>query len=87
LLVTPPQAQRVRANKWYKFERGFSDGKSENRYIREIIYGKKRAVIYGETITDSETMLPNSTSFVKTNLKGKLKKIVGNLYELKTWVE
>jgi SRSO17 transposase len=87
LACYPPQAQRVRANKWCKFERIFSDGKSENRYVREIIYGKKRAVIYGETITDSETMLPNSTSFVKTNFKGKLKKIVGNLYELKTWVE
>jgi SRSO17 transposase len=32
-------------------------------------------------------MPSNSTSFVKTNLKGKLKKIVGNLYGLRTWVE
>ena len=32
-------------------------------------------------------MPPNSTSFVQTNLKGKLKKIVGNLYGLRTWVE
>jgi len=79
-----PCDQRVRANKWCKFERVFSDGKSENRYVREIIYGKKRAVIYGETTTDPETIPPNSTSFVKTNLKGKLKKIVGNLYELRT---
>jgi SRSO17 transposase len=39
--VELPCDQRVRANKWCKFERAFSDGKSENRYIREIIYGKK----------------------------------------------
>ena len=78
-----PCDQRVRANKWCKFERVFSDGKSENRYIREIIYGKKRAVTYGETTTGPETMPPNSTSFVKTNLKRKLKKIVGNLYGLR----
>jgi len=37
--------------------------------------------------TDPETRLSNSNSFVKTNLKGKLKKIVGNLYGLRTWVE
>lgn len=82
-----PSAQRVRANKWCKFKRVFSDGKSENRYIREIIYGKKGVVTYWETTTDPETMPPNSTSFVQTNLKGKLKKIVGNLYGLRTWVE
>lgn len=32
-------------------------------------------------------MPSNSTSFVQTNLKGKLKKIVGNLYGLRTYVE
>jgi hypothetical protein len=40
-----------------------------------------------EITTDPETMPFNSTSFVKTNLKGKLKKIVSNLYGLRTWVE
>ena len=59
----------------------------KHRYIREIIYGKKGAVTYWEITTDPETMPSNSTSFVKTNLKGKLKKIVGNLYGLRTWVE
>lgn len=82
-----PSHQRVRANKWCKFERIFSDEKSETRYIREIIYGKKGAVTYWEITTDPETMPDNSTTFVKTNLKGKLKKIVGNLYGLRTWVE
>ena len=38
-----PQGQTVRCNRWRKFERVFSDGKSELRYIREIIYGKRRA--------------------------------------------
>ena len=59
----------------------------KHRYIREIIYGKKGAVTYWEITTDAETMPSNSTSFVKTNLKGKLKKMVGNLYGLRTWVE
>ncbi|MGL4502823.1 MAG: IS701 family transposase, partial [Planktothrix sp.] len=30
-----PLNQKVRANKWCKFERTFSDHKSEIRYIRE----------------------------------------------------
>jgi SRSO17 transposase len=41
-----PANQSVRANKWYKFERTFSNQKSEIRYIREIIYGKKTAITY-----------------------------------------
>lgn len=82
-----PAGQSVRANKWCKFERTFSNQKSETRYIREIIYGKKRAITYWEITTDPETMLENSTSFVMTNLQGNLKKILGDLYGLRTWVE
>jgi SRSO17 transposase len=78
--VALPCEQRVRANKWCQFERVFSYGKSENRYIREIIYGKKGAVTYWEITTDPETSPSNSTSFLQTNFKGKLKEIVGNLY-------
>jgi SRSO17 transposase len=82
-----PPNQRVRANKWCKFERTFSNQKSETRYIREIIYGKKRAITYWEITTDPKTMPENSTSFIMTNIQGKLKKILGNLYGLRTWVE
>jgi hypothetical protein len=82
-----PAEQKVRANKWCRFTRTFSDRKSEIRYIREIIYGKKRTVTYWEMTTDPETMPANSTSFVMTNLQGSLKKILGDLYGLRTWVE
>jgi SRSO17 transposase len=82
-----PAGQSVRANKWCKFERTFSNEKSETRYIREIIYGKKRAITYWEITTDPETMPENSTSFVMTNLQGNLKKTLGDLYGLRTWVE
>ncbi len=82
-----PSNQRVRANRWCKFQRTFSNQKSETRYIREIIYGQKRAVTYWEITTDPETMPENSTSFVPTNIKGKLKKILGELYGLRTWIE
>lgn len=79
--------ESVRANEWCKFERTFSDGKSETRYVREIIYGQKRAATYWEITTDPETMPSNSTSFVKTNIQGKVQENVGNLYGLRTWVE
>ena len=82
-----PATQSVRANKWYKFERTFSNQKSEIRYIREIVYGKKRAITYWEVTTDPETMPENSTTFIMTNLQGNLKKTLGDLYGLRTWVE
>lgn len=82
-----PAIQKVRANKWCKFERIFSNQKSETRYIREIVYGKKRAITYWEITTDPATMPENSTTFVMTNLQGNLKKTLGNLYGLRTWVE
>ncbi|MGB3204426.1 MAG: IS701 family transposase [Crinalium sp.] len=82
-----PANQRVRANKWCKFIRTFSNQKSETRYIREIIYGKRRDITYWELTTDPETIPENSTSFVMTNLQGNLKKTLGDLYGLRTWVE
>ena len=82
-----PANQRVRANKWCKFTRTFSNQKSETRYIREIIYGKRRDITYWDLTTDPETMPENSTSFVMTNLQGKLKTILGDFYGLRTWVE
>jgi len=82
-----PASQSVRANKWSSFERTFSNQKSETRYIREIIYGKKRAITYWEITTDPETLPENSTTFVMTNLQVNLKKNLGDLYGLRTWVE
>ncbi len=88
--VLMPSSQRVRANKWCKFERIFSNQTSETRYIREIILGKRRSRTYWEITTDPETMPENSTSFIMTNIqetRSQMKKILGNLYGLRTWVE
>ena len=85
-----PREQKVRANKWCKFTRTFSNQKSETRYIREIIYGKRHRRTYWEVTTDPETMPTNSTSFVMTNIqatRSKMKQQIGNLYGLRTWVE
>ena len=88
--VWMPANQKVRANKWCKFERIFSNQKSETRYIREIVYGKRSHITYWQLTTDTDTMPENSTSFVMTNLqekRSKIKKILGNLYGERTWVE
>ncbi len=88
--VWMPSHQKVRANKWCKFNRTFSNQQSETRYIREIIYGKRKHITYWELTTDPQTMPKNSTSFVMTNIQEKrsqIKKTLGNLYGLRTWVE
>lgn len=88
--VLMPSNQQVRANKWCKFERVFSNQKSEIRYIREIVFGKRHSRTYWEITTDPKTLPENSTSFVMTNLQDKInniKKILGNSYGLRTWIE
>ena len=82
--------EKVRANKWCKFERVFSNQESDTRYIREIIFGKKSTRTYWEITTDPETIPETLTSFVMTNLtekRSQIKKTLGNLYGLRTWVE
>lgn len=39
-----PQGQRVRQNRWRIFDRIFSDGSKQPRYIREIVFGRRREV-------------------------------------------
>lgn len=88
--VWMPDNQKIRANKWCKFERIFSNQQSETRYIREIIFGQRSKRTYWEITTDTETMPENSTTLIMTNIQekaSKLKKILGNLYGLRTWVE
>jgi SRSO17 transposase len=81
-----PQDQTVRHNRWRAFDRIFSDGKKQTRYIREIIFGKRREVQYWQITTDSETLPESSTWYVMTKVPGIKYKEVGNFY-LRNWVE
>jgi SRSO17 transposase len=88
--VLMPSNQKVRANKWCKFERIFSNHTTETRYVREILFGKRRTKTYWEITTNPETMPKNSPSFVMTNIANKasqIKKVIGNFYGLRTWIE
>jgi SRSO17 transposase len=85
--VWMPEGLRVRYNRWRHFERIFSNGDSEDRYIREIIFGKRGSRQYWQVTTDPETLPKNSTWWIMTKVKGVKYKEVGNLYGLRNWVE
>lgn len=79
--------ERVRFSTWKSFDRVFSDGEQEIRYIREIIYGKRRKIRYYQITTDPPELPEESTWFVMTNLEGNIYKEVGNVYGMRTWIE
>lgn len=79
--------QRVRYNKWRKFQRVFSDGTKKVRYIREIIFGKKRQVQYWQITTDMKQLPKDATWWVMTKIPAVKYSQVGNIYGLRTWVE
>ena len=85
--VLLPAGQRVRYNRWRAFERVFSNGEQETRYIREIIFGKRVAIQYWQITTDPETLPKNCTWYVMTKIARLKYKQVGNFYELRNWVE
>lgn len=85
--VLLPKEQRVRANRWRAYERTFSDGQSQTRFIREIIYGKRRVQRYWQLTTDTATLPSASTWMVMTWVSDISYKQVGDLYGLRNWVE
>lgn len=82
-----PTRNRVQYLKWQKFKRVFSDLSLENRYIREIICGKRGEIRYWQITTDTEQLPENSTWFVMSKYPGITPREVGNFYGLRTWVE
>jgi SRSO17 transposase len=78
-----PSWQRIRYNKWREFERVFSTGKTEQRYVREIIFGKKGEIRYWEVTKDKETLPENSTWYIMTKVPKINYKEVGNLYGIR----
>ncbi len=69
------------------FERVFSNGKQQARYIREIIFGRRGRIRFYHLTTDPATLPPESTWYIMTNVEGKIQKTVGNTYGLRTWIE
>jgi SRSO17 transposase len=84
--VSMPSHQRRRYNKWRKFDRIFADKKKQVRYIRKVIYGKRRSRQYWEITTNPETLPPNETCSLMTIIPELKYHQVGNFYGLLHWV-
>lgn len=82
--VSMAPGQRVRRNRWQEFERIHSNGEREKRYVREIIFGKRRQVRYWQITTDKDTVPEETTWYVMTRIAGISAK---NIYGDRTWVE
>jgi len=82
-----PAGQRVRQTRWRPFERTFTDGSTEQRFIRETVYGQRQAVRYYQITTDPQTLPSETTWDLMTNQPGKIERTVGNTFGLRTWVE
>jgi SRSO17 transposase len=79
--------QRIRTTRWRPFERVFSDGTSQERYLQETIFGRRRPIRYFRITTDPVHLPPESTWQLMTNLPGKIEQSVGNTFGLRTWIE
>jgi SRSO17 transposase len=79
--------QRFRRTRWRPFNRVFTDGSSEQRFIRELVFGQRRATRYFEITTDPVHLPQDTTWGVMTNLPGKIERTVGNTFGLRTWIE
>jgi len=85
--VSMPSHQRRRYNKWRKFDRIFADEKKQVRYIRKVIYGKRRSRQYWEITTNPETLPPNKTCSLMNKISDVKYYQVGNFYGLRNWGE
>jgi SRSO17 transposase len=79
--------QRIRRTRWRPFARVFTDGTSEERFLRETIFGTRRTVRYFQITTDPQTLPPETTWDLMTNQPGKIEDTVGNTFGLRTWIE
>jgi SRSO17 transposase len=85
--VWGPKGTRQRQTRWRPFQRIFSDGKEQTRYIAETIFGKRGILRYFWLTTDPVTLPKDTTYLVMTNLAGQLRHSLGNAYGLRTWIE
>jgi Transposase DDE domain len=86
--VWMPSEQEVYSEEWTSYDQPLAEKPTERRYIREIIFGKRRATRYYD-ITKGSTEEPNQadTWQIMTNLSGEIQSQVALLYTLRTWIE
>ncbi|WNN92160.1 IS701 family transposase (plasmid) [Gloeocapsopsis dulcis] len=85
--VLMPKGWKVRYNRWHGYQQLLSHRQGEQRWIREIIFGKPRQVRFFQ-ITKGEVADPDGDSwYIMTNLKGKIHRELARLYSLRSGIE
>ena len=82
-----PSHQDVYQEPWQPFERTFSNGTTEVRYMAEVIHGKLHRKQYWLLTTDPDTLPDNSTSYVMVCAPDIKLKDIGDSYGFRTWIE
>ena len=86
-VLMPPKAKK-RYNQWRAYQQKLSKKKTETRYIREIIFGKRRKVSYYQI---SKKNVPDPSAedswYIMTNLSGNITLKVAPLYSLRNWIK
>ncbi len=87
--VWMPDEVEVTTSQWHRFERVFSDGTTQERYIQEVIFGRRFEHRYWTLTNDPERLPDNSTWSVMSHLDEQRDHFdfIGNLYGLRTWIE
>ncbi|MBD2255870.1 IS701 family transposase [Nostoc parmelioides FACHB-3921] len=86
--VLMPPGSRKRYNRWKAYEQKLSHRQTETRYLREIIFGKRRRTRYYQ-ISKINTPEPTGDEswYIMTNLSTDLSVNVAQLYSLRNWIE
>ncbi len=79
--------QRLRPTRWRPCDRVFTDGSTAQRFLRETLSGTRKPIRYDQSTTDPQTLPPETTGDLMTNLPGKIEQTVGNTFGRRTWSE
>jgi SRSO17 transposase len=79
--------EHKRYTTWRPYARVFTDGTSQERFVREIIFGRRYGVRSYQLTSDPKTQPQDTTCYVMTNLPGRIQHSVGNTFGLRTWIE
>lgn len=80
--------ERKRYNRWKAYQQKLSRKKSETRYIREIIFGKRKHIrFYQISKKEDKNPDPKDTWFIMTNKQGKIATTIASEYSLRNWIE
>jgi len=80
--------EEVTYSDWQTFDRVFSDGKEQTRFIQEIICpGSRGEVRYWKITSNFFREQKTNTWYLMTNLSGDLYSSIGNHYGFRNWIE